>query len=192
MTTFSTKLIATAAIAALICATPVSVDLVRTTTGGTQVTLAFDVAQAFERGARETAPRQATHNPGSRPAGDLRTNDVRANDVRASNVRANNIQADNVRANDIRANDIDVNKVDVNKVNVNNVDATRVDAAYVRPPYVARPLFAAGTAVAVGTTVAALPPACTVVAYDGTTYYHCGTTYFISANGAYVAVMPPL
>ena len=44
---------------------------------------------------------------------------------------------------------------------------------------------------AVGTTVAVLPPSCTVVDYNGVTYHHCGSNYYIASNGAYVAVNPP-
>jgi len=73
-----------------------------------------------------------------------------------------------------------VNDVKVNDVNVNS--------AYVRPPYVAPRISYA--AVAVGTTVLVLPASCTVV-YDSTVYHHCGDTYYIDSDGAYVAVNPP-
>ena len=58
-----------------------------------------------------------------------------------------------------------------NDVNVNNVNATRVNATYVRPPYPVRPWAVAATAAAVGTTVAVLPASCTVVDYNGVTYW---------------------
>ena len=86
MSAFATKLIGTAAIAALICATPISVDLVRSAAGGTQVALTFDAAQARDLGGRGMAAR----SPGFRSAGDLRANDVRASNVQANNVRLNN------------------------------------------------------------------------------------------------------
>jgi len=64
----------------------------------------------------------------------------------------------------------------------------------VRPGYV-RPVAAgavvAGTAVAVGTSVAALPGQCVTVVVDGTTYHRCGQTYYRASGGAYVAVNPP-
>jgi hypothetical protein len=64
----------------------------------------------------------------------------------------------------------------------------------VRPGYV-RPAVAgavvAGTAVAVGTTVAALPAQCTTVVVDGVAYRRCGQTYYRSSGGTYVVVNPP-
>lgn len=64
----------------------------------------------------------------------------------------------------------------------------------VRPGYV-RPAVAgavvAGTAVAVGTTVAVLPAQCTTVVVDGVAYRRCGQTYYRSAGGSYVVVNSP-
>ena len=64
----------------------------------------------------------------------------------------------------------------------------------VRPGYV-RPAVAgavvAGTAVAVGTTVAVLPAQCTTVVVDGVAYRRCGQTYYRSSGGTYVVVNPP-
>lgn len=64
----------------------------------------------------------------------------------------------------------------------------------VRPGYV-RPAVAGavvvGTAVAVGTTVAALPAQCATVVVDGVAYRHCGQTYYRSSGGTYVVVNPP-
>lgn len=64
----------------------------------------------------------------------------------------------------------------------------------VRPGYV-RPSVAgavvAGTAVAVGTTVAVLPAQCTTVVVDGVAYRRCGQTYYRSSGGTYVVVNPP-
>ena len=64
-----------------------------------------------------------------------------------------------------------------------------VRPAYVRP--VAAGAIAAGTAVAVGTSVAALPAQCTTVVVDGVAYHRCGQTYYRSSGGAYVVVNPP-
>ena len=56
----------------------------------------------------------------------------------------------------------------------------------VRPGYV-RPAVAgavvAGTAVAVGTTVAVLPAQCTTVVVDGVAYRRCGQIYYRSSGG---------
>ena len=66
--------------------------------------------------------------------------------------------------------------------------------AAVRPGYV-RPAVAGavvvGTAVAVGTTVAALPAQCTTVVVDGAAYRRCGQTYYRSSGATYVVVNPP-
>lgn len=212
MQTLATKLTMSAAIAALICATPVSIDLVRSGTAGSdgtaRVALALDTAQAqparsgHDAGARGTDRRSGSGDRAADARGrdlkgnnirgnDVRANDVRGNDVRANDVRANNVRAYDIRANDIRANDMRANDVRQNNVNVNDVNATKVDATYVRPPYAARPAAVTATAVAVGTTVAVLPPSCTVVDYNGVTYHHCGSNYYIASNGVYVAVNPP-
>jgi len=92
--------------------------------------------------------------------------------------------------NNARINNADVNNVNVNDVKVNDVN---VNSAYVRPPYIAPRVgyAAAGAAVAVGTTVAVLPASCTTVVYDNTVYHHCGDTYYIASDGAYVAVNAP-
>ena len=54
---------------------------------------------------------------------------------------------------------------------------------------------AAAGLVAIGTTVASLPPACTSVVVNGITYYNCGGTYYQPAydgpNLVYVVVQPP-
>jgi hypothetical protein len=36
-----------------------------------------------------------------------------------------------------------------------------------------------------------LPASCTVVVTDGMTYHHCGDSYYIASDGAYVVVNPP-
>jgi hypothetical protein len=179
----ATKLTITAAIAALICTAPVSIDLVRPGAAGPQSTarlaLALDTAQAHDaRVGDDAGARAGAGNRGR--AADRRT-EPKGNDVRANNIKAN----------DIRANRIDANNVRLNNVKVNDVNATKVDATYVRPPYLARPAAVAATTVAVGTTVAVLPASCTIVDYNGVTYHHCGDTYYIASNGVYVAVNPP-
>jgi hypothetical protein len=58
------------------------------------------------------------------------------------------------------------------------------------------PVSAAGVArrttrrmiVATSVTVAALPPACTVVVIEGTTLHQCGTTYYQPSGTQYVVV----
>jgi len=65
-----------------------------------------------------------------------------------------------------------------------------VGAAYVSP--VVAGAAVAGTAVAVGTTVAALPAHCTTVVYQGAAYRRCGSAYYRAAGGTFVAVNPPL
>jgi hypothetical protein len=207
--TFASKLAITAAVAALICATPVSLDLVRAGTTGaesaTHVVLAIDSAQAREaRGghgerAGGTGGRQASRDAGSNTKGnDVRANNARANDVRANNVKANDIRANNITKNDVRRNDVNVNNVratNVNKTNVNaaNVNTTNVNGAYVRPPYIGRSaaVAAGATAAAVGTTVAVLPASCTVVYVDGVTYHDCSGTYYVASDGIYAVVNPP-
>jgi hypothetical protein len=64
-----------------------------------------------------------------------------------------------------------------------------VRPAYVRP--VAAGAVVAATAVAVGTSVAALPAQCTTVVVDGVAYHRCGASYYLASGGAYVAVNPP-
>jgi uncharacterized membrane protein len=64
-----------------------------------------------------------------------------------------------------------------------------VRPAYVRP--VAAGAVVAAPAVAVGTSVAALPAQCTTVVVDGAAYHRCGATYYRASGGAYVAVNPP-
>jgi hypothetical protein len=225
MKTLATRLVVTASIAALICATPASIDLVRAgAVGTTHLALALDTAQAHEvhGGHGAAGEHHASHESGRRAGGDraadasgnnfdgngikadnvradnVRADDIKANNVRANNFRANDVTANNIRANNVRANDINANDVRLNNVNVNDVNATRVNAAnvnatYVRPPYIARPwgVGATASAVAVGTTVAVLPASCTVVDYNGVTYHHCGDTYYVASDGAYVAVNPP-
>ncbi len=65
-----------------------------------------------------------------------------------------------------------------------------VGAAYVRPAVAGAAV--AGTAVAVGTTVAALPAHCTTVVYQGVAYRRCGGAYYRASDGTFVAVNPPL
>ena len=52
-----------------------------------------------------------------------------------------------------------------------------------------------GAGVAIGTTVVALPPACSRVVVNGVSYYNCGGTYYQQAyNGpdvVYMVVQPP-
>ena len=197
MNTFATKLTMSAAIAALICATPVSIDLVRSggagSDGTARVALAFDTAQAHPtRSGHDAGARGADRRGGSGDrAADARGREFKGNDVRGNDVRGNDVRANNIKANDVRANDVRANDVRLNNVNVNDVNATKVDATYVRPPYVARPAALAATAAAVGTTVAVLPPSCTVVDYNDVTYHHCGSNYYVASNGAYVVVNPP-
>ena len=187
MQTLATKLTITAAIAALICATPISIDLVRAGAAGSDATarlaLALDTAQAH--------PTRSGHAAGARGADRRSGTGDRAADARGREFKSNDVRANDIRANDIKANDVRANNVRLNNVNVNDVNATKVDATYVRPPYLARPAAVAATAVAVGTTVAVLPPSCTVVEYNGVTYHHCGSNYYIASTGAYVAVNPP-
>ena len=64
-----------------------------------------------------------------------------------------------------------------------------VRPGYVRP--VAAGAIVAGTAVAVGTSVAALPAQCTTVVVDGVAYHRCGETYYRASGGSYVVVNPP-
>jgi len=56
------------------------------------------------------------------------------------------------------------------------------------------PVAAAGT-IAIGATVASLPPACQSVVVNGISYYYCGGTYYQAAydgaNLVYVVVAPP-
>jgi hypothetical protein len=184
-----TKLAITASVAALILATPVSIDL------GSGTGLMFATAQAQTRdghGGREHANRQAgSHRDAGGDHQAAGHADQRsAGDGKFTNARANDIKANDIRANDVRVNNANVNNVNVNDVKVNNAN---VNAAYVRPPYVApRVGYAgAGAAVAVGTTVAVLPASCTTVVYDNTVYHHCGDTYYIASDGVYVAVNAP-
>jgi hypothetical protein len=114
--------------------------------------------------------RQAAHNAGDRQGADARANNAKVNNAKIDNAKVNNVK--------------------VNDVNVNNVNATNVNAAYVRRPLTTG-VAVAGTAVAVGTTIAVLPASCTTVIYDDVTYHHCGSTYYVAADGAYVAVNPP-
>jgi hypothetical protein len=190
MNTLATKLTTTAATAALICATPVSIDLVRPGTAGPQgpapLALALDTAQAHPAGGG--------HEAGSRGAAGNHERASHASDRRAgggdraANVRGSELKGNDIRANNIHANDVRLNNVNVN---VNDINATRVNATYVRPPYPVRPWVVAATTAAVGTTVAVLPASCTLVQYNGVTYHHCGDSYYVASNGAYVAVDPP-
>jgi hypothetical protein len=94
-------------------------------------------------------------------------------------------KADNAKIDNATINNAKVNNVKVNDVNVNDVNA-----AYVRR-LLTTGVAVAGTAVAGGTTVAVLPASCTTVSYDDVTYHHCGSTYYVAADGVYVAVNPP-
>jgi hypothetical protein len=206
MQTLATRFAITASIAALICATPVSVDLVRAGAAGpdgaARLALALDSAQAHEthsaaHGGREAPSRgaagghQASHENGQRSASGERAAGDRGGSVAGNGSKAGNVRANDIKANDIKANGLRVNNIKVNDVNATNVNATNVNAAYVRPPYLARPAAVAATTVAVGTTVMVLPASCTTVVDDGVTYHHCGDTYYIASNGAYVVVNPP-
>ncbi len=68
---------------------------------------------------------------------------------------------------------------------------------YYRPvaPVVGAPVAAAAAGLAIGATVASLPPACSNVVINGITYYNCGGTYYQRAydgpNVVYVVVQPP-
>jgi hypothetical protein len=205
MQTLATRFAITASIAALICATPVSLDLVRAGAAGpnsaAHVALALDTAQARDlHGGREAPTRgaagrdhQASHEAGQRSAGGERAASAGGKNAAGNDIKADKVNANNIRANDIKADDVRVNNVRVNDVNAANVTKTNVNATYVRPPYLARPAAVAATAttVAVGTTVAMLPASCTIVVDDGVTYHHCGDTYYIASNGTYVVVNPP-
>jgi hypothetical protein len=169
MQRIATKLILTASLAALIFATPVSLATAQ----------AHPNREATARSAGG-GDRQAAHNAGDRQGAD----------ARANNAKVNNAKIDNAKVNNAKVNNAKVNNVNVNDVNVNNVNATNVNAAYVRRPLTTG-VAVAGTAVAVGTTVAVLPASCTTVIYDDVTYHHCGSTYYVAADGAYVAVNPP-
>jgi hypothetical protein len=169
MQRIATKLILTASLAALIFATPVSLATAQ----------AHPSREATGRSAGG-GDRQAAHNAGDRQGAD----------ARANNAKVNNAKIDNAKVNNVKVNDVKVNDVKVNDVNVNNVNATNVNAAYVRRPLTTG-VAVAGTAVAVGTTIAVLPASCTTVIYDDVTYHHCGSTYYVAADGAYVAVNPP-
>jgi hypothetical protein len=164
MQRIATKLILTASLAALIFATPVSLATAQ----------AHPNREATARSAGG-GDRQAAHNAGDRQGADARANNAKVNNAKIDNAKVNNAK---------------VNNVNVNDVNVNNVNATNVNAAYVRRPLTTG-VAVAGTAVAVGTTVAVLPASCTTVIYDDVTYHHCGSTYYVAADGAYVAVNPP-
>jgi hypothetical protein len=161
MQRIATKLILTASLAALIFATPVSIATAQ----------AHPSREAASRNAG-AGDRQVAHHAGDRQG-----------------AKADNAKIDNATINNAK-----VNNAKVNNVNVNNVNATNVNAAYVRRPYVqpwTTGVAVAGTAVAGGTTVAVLPASCTTVSYDDVTYHHCGSTYYVAADGAYVAVNPP-
>jgi hypothetical protein len=177
MNTFTTRIFATAAVAALIAATPLSLAAVRPVANGAdgqaRLSLILDAAQAHERGGAG-AGRHASADRGI--AGRDGGRGIEAG--RGTDARANNVRANNVRANDVR----------VNNVNVNNVDARRV-APYAQPAYA--PWAAAATVAAAGTAVAVLPPSCAAVSYDGATYYQCGNSFYVASNGGYVAVNPP-
>ena len=47
------------------------------------------------------------------------------------------------------------------------------------------------TAVAVGTIVATLPPACSTVIVNGVTYHNCSGTYYIPSGSQWVVVAAP-
>jgi hypothetical protein len=215
MQRLATKLTLTASLAALIFATPVSIDLPRSNAADSahiagifsfataQAHPAHDGAARNAGGGNREAARNAGDRQGARAnqrtannakAADIRANNGRANDVRANDIRTNNAKVNNADINNAKINNAKINNADVNNVKVNNANVNNVNAAYVRPPY-ARPwttgVAVAGTAVAVGTTVTVLPASCTTVVYDDVTYHHCGSTYYVASDGAYVAVNPP-
>jgi hypothetical protein len=37
-----------------------------------------------------------------------------------------------------------------------------------------------------------LPASCTTIVYDGTTYQHCGSSYYVAFGNGYVSVNPPM
>jgi hypothetical protein len=185
MQRLATKLTLTASLAALIFATPVSIDLSRSNaTDGAHTAGIFSLTTAQAHPERDATARNAGDRQGAgahqRTANDAKAADVRANNGRANGVRANDVRADNAKVNNANINNAQINNANVNNVKVNNANVNNVNAAYVRPPYV-RPyttgVAVAGTAVAVGTTVAVLPASCTTVVYDDVTYHHCGSTY---------------
>ena len=162
MQRLATKFTLTASLAALIFATPVSVDLPRSNaTDGAHVAGIFSLNTAQAHPEREGAARnagggnrQAARNAGDRQgaranertadnarAADIRANNGRANDIRANDIRANNANVNNARINNAEVNNANVNSVKVNDANVNNANVNNVEAAYVRPPY-ARPPYA--------------------------------------------------
>jgi hypothetical protein len=200
--TFATKFAITASVAALICATPVSLDLVQAGAAGADGTarlaLTLDSAQAREAHGAAHAGRGADARGRNVAGNGVKSDNIKGNNVRANNVKANDVRANDIKANDARRNNVNVNNVratNVNKTNVNaaNVNAANVNAGYVRPPYLGRPAVVAttATAAAVGTAVTVLPASCTIVVTDGVTYHNCGGTYYIAADGAYVVVNPP-
>ena len=117
MQTLATKLTMSAAIAALICATPVSIDLLRPGAAGPESTarlaLALDTARAQPaRSGRDAGARGADRRSGNGDrAADARGRELKGNDVRGNNIKANDVRANDVRANDIRANDVRANDI---------------------------------------------------------------------------------
>src|SRR5262245_11415426 len=87
MNTLATKLTITASIAALICATPVSIDLVRGAAGSdataARLALALDTAQAQPaRSGHEAGARGADRRSGGDRAADARGREFKGNDIR--------------------------------------------------------------------------------------------------------------
>src|SRR5262245_19669244 len=126
MQRLATKFTLTASLAALIFATPVSIDLPRSNaTDGGHVAGIFSpaTAQAHEReGAARNAGggnRQAARNAGDRQG--ARANERTADNARAADIRANNGRANDIRANNANVNNARINNAEVNDANVNNV-----------------------------------------------------------------------
>ena len=117
-----------------------------------------------------------------------------------ANVNTANINRANVNtANINRAN---VNNANINHVNVNRNWNTDVDVdngwGWGGHPVATGAAFAAGAAVtsaALGSVVYSLPAACSVVAVNGISYQHCGSTWyepqFAGTSVSYVVVESP-
>jgi hypothetical protein len=211
MQTLATKLTISAAIAALICATPVSIDLVRPGAAGSDGTahlaLALDTAQAqparsgHEAGARGGDRRNGSGDRAADARGrefkgndvrsnnikgnDVRANNIKANDVRANDVKANDVRANDIRANDVRANDVRANDVRANDVRRNNVNVNDVNATKVDATYVRPPYVARPATVAA--TATAVGTTVAVLPASCTVVDYKGVTYHHCGDNYYVA-----
>jgi hypothetical protein len=99
----------------------------------------------------------------------------------------NNSRAD-VRTNDVR--NTSVNNVNVSRnVNVNVEGCSGRCGGWDHP--VAAAAVVAGTAAAIGSMVATVPPSCVPVDYGGMIYQQCGNTWYAPQGSQYVVVNPP-